>query len=207
MTAKQNKVSREVIDLLLQAVETELGGVEVYRTALKCVQREDLRSEWEKYLTQTKEHVRVLQELCEAHGIDPDEDSQGRLGVRVVGKSLVQAMLLSLGNDSPSASELVAAECVTLAETKDHLNWSLLADVGNGAGDFAKALAAACDQVESQEDEHLYHSEGWTRELWLEHLGLQAQLPPPEEDDEVRTELESATVRDRRQATLEKRAR
>ena len=207
MTAKQRQVSEEVIDLLLQAVETELGGIDIYRTALKCVQREDLRLEWTKYLTQTEEHVRVLQTLCESQGIDPDEDTPGRATVRCIGKSLVRAMLLSLGNDSPAAIELVAAECVTLAETKDHLNWSLLADVGNGPGAFAKAVAAACDQVEPQEDEHLYHAEGWTRELWLEHLGLPAQLPPPEEEEDVRSELEAATVRARRQTSMEQGVR
>jgi hypothetical protein len=34
-------------------------------------------------------------------------------------------MALSAGN--PQAAQLVAAECVVEAETKDHLNWELLA--------------------------------------------------------------------------------
>ena len=33
-------------DLLYQALETELGGVEIYTTALTCVQNDDLREEW-----------------------------------------------------------------------------------------------------------------------------------------------------------------
>jgi hypothetical protein len=204
MTNKKDRLPKEVADLLLQAVETELGGVEVYRTALKCAQNPDLRQEWTRYLEQTEEHVRVLQELCESLGIDPDEETPSRATVRCIGKSLVQAMLLSLGNDSPAAIELVAAECVTHAETKDHLNWSLLADVGKGVGKYAQAIAAACDQVEPQEDEHLYHTEGWARELWLAHLGLPAQLPPPEEEEDVRSELEAATVRSQRHTAMEK---
>ena len=34
-------------------------------------------------------------------------------------------------------------------------------------GDRAKALKAAVEEVEEQEDEHLYHSTGWARELWI----------------------------------------
>jgi rubrerythrin len=46
-----------VKELLLQALEHEKGGVKVYETALKCVQNEDLKEEWEKYLEQTEKHV------------------------------------------------------------------------------------------------------------------------------------------------------
>ena len=44
-----------------------------------------------------------------------------------------------------------------------------------------KALTEAYEEVEDEEDEHLYHTKGWCRELWLESLGLPAVLPPPEE--------------------------
>jgi len=45
-------------ELLYQALETELGGVQIYQTALKCVSNSDLREEWEKYLQQTIHHSR-----------------------------------------------------------------------------------------------------------------------------------------------------
>ena len=38
---------------------------------------------------------------------------------------------------------------------------------------------AANDKVEDQEDEHLYHTKGCCRELWLKSLGLKAVLPFP----------------------------
>jgi hypothetical protein len=44
----------QVNELIYQALETELGGVQVYTTALKCVENEDLKEEWEKYLEQTQ---------------------------------------------------------------------------------------------------------------------------------------------------------
>ena len=43
--------------------------------------------------------------------------------------------------------------------------------------------------MEEEEDEHLYHTMGWARELWLEFLGLPAVLPPPEEEKHVKTAI------------------
>lgn len=180
-------------DLVYQALECEMGGVEVYTTALTCAQNEDLREEWEKYLDQTKRHVEVMRELCTKLGLDPDRDTPGRQVVRHIGKSLVGAIQMAKGAGDPAAAEIVAAECVTLAETKDHLNWSLMEKLADaGSGKDKKAIDAAQEEVEDEEDEHLYHSSGWTRELWLQALGLPAQLPPPEEEDDVESEAEAA---------------
>ena len=58
-----------------------------------------------------------------------------------------------------------------------------------------KTLKAACQQVEDQEDEHLYHSMGWSRELWIDSLGLSAVLPPPEEEMNVERRLRLLELR------------
>jgi hypothetical protein len=64
------------------------------------------------------------------------------------------------------AAELVACECVVLAETKDDQNWELLSKCAEKAkGGEKKALTAACQEVEDEADEHIYHSKGWCREL------------------------------------------
>ena len=87
----------------------------------------------------------------------------------------------------------MAAECVVDAETKDHQNWELIGELSKKlGGDAARALAEAYEQVEDEEDEHLYHTRGWCRELWLDALGLPAQLPPPEEERDVKTAVEAA---------------
>src|SRR5688572_2012568 len=57
-------------ELLLQSLEHERGGVKIYRSALKCALREDLRSEWTEYLAQTEHHVEVLTNVCTQLGID-----------------------------------------------------------------------------------------------------------------------------------------
>ena len=94
----------------------------------------------------------------------------------------------------PEAAQLVACECVVLAETKDHLDWELIGMCGEKllTGEQAKALKHAYEEIEDQEDEHLYHTKGWCRELWIESLGMKAVLPPPEERKKVKTAIGAA---------------
>ena len=186
-------------ELLCQALETELGGVQVYTTALRCAVNDDLKEEWEKYLEQTQNHVEIVQETMTAVGIDPETETPGRKVVRHIGQSLVKAMEMALSAGDPGAAQIVAAECVVLAETKDHLNWELIGQAAKKAkGEIAKALKAAHEEVEEQEDEHLYHTQGWTRELWIETLGMPAVLPPPEEEKDVKTAIGAARAKNAR---------
>src|SRR3954465_4067601 len=99
-------------ELLLQSLEHERGGVLVYQTALECVQNDDLRQEWEKYLAQTREHVTALTAVCTAMGIDPHEMTPGPKIVHHTGTSLVVAMKMALATSDPDAAELVACESV-----------------------------------------------------------------------------------------------
>ena|SRR5436190_11453960 len=196
--AKHQLKREQLTELLLQALETELGGVQVYENAVKDARNEDLKEEWEKYLDQTREHVEIVTELCQSLGVDPQQESPGRLVVRGLGEALVKAMQAARAAGA-TAAELVACECVTLAETKDHGNWELLAEAAKVAtGEEKAALQEAVDQVEDQEDEHLYHTAGWTRELWMESLGLEAILPPPEERKQVKTAIGAARAKQQR---------
>jgi hypothetical protein len=193
----------QVNELLLQALETELGGVQVYTTAIQCAVNEELKEEWEKYLEETQNHVEIVQGTIEALGLDPEAETPGRKVVRHIGESLVKAMEMAIEAGNPAAAQLVAAECVTHAETKDHLNWELIGEVSKKLkGDEAKALKEAYEEVEDQEDEHLYHTMGWTRELWIESLGMPAVLPPPEEEKEVKTAIGAARAKHARGSML-----
>jgi rubrerythrin len=186
-------------ELLYQALETELGGVQVYTTALRCAVNEDLKKEWEEYLEQTQNHVEIMEQTIEALGLDPTTETPGRNVVRHIGESLVRAMEMALESGEPAAAQLVAAECVTHAETKDHLNWELIGEAAKKLkGEEAKALTEAYEEVEEEEDEHLYHTAGWTRELWIESLGLPAVLPPPEEEKDVKTAIGAARAKSAR---------
>ena len=193
----------QLAELLYQALETETGGVEVYTTALRCVQNDKLKEEWEKYLEETENHERILQDVCTAMGLDPGKETPGRKVVRHIGQSLVKAMEMALASGPPEAAQLVAAECVVHAETKDHLNWELIGQVVEKiSGAQKKSLKEAHEEVEEQEDEHLYHSTGWTRELWIQSLGMPAVLPPPEEEKEVKTAIGAARAKQSRKEML-----
>ncbi|HTF89774.1 MAG TPA: hypothetical protein VK843_15280 [Planctomycetota bacterium] len=191
------KLSAKAVELLYQAYETELGGVEIYRTALICARNKDLSKEWKKYLAQTENHVEIVRGLLTNLSLDPERETPGRQVVRHIGKSLCKAMHLALGSNDLDAAELVAAECVTLAETKDHQNWALLNMLAEVTGE-SSLLADACAEVEPEEDEHLYHSAGWARELWLQALDLPAVVPPPEEREEVTSMAEAAAAKEHR---------
>jgi hypothetical protein len=188
----------QLSELLLQSLEQEKGGVLVYETALRCVVNAELGNEWQGYLDETREHVRVLTDVLNALKIDPYQETPGRQVVRYLGSSLVQAMQMALTSASREAAELVACECVVLAETKDHLNWELIGRcAGQLQGTEHQALTDAYDRIEDQEDEHLYHSKGWCRELWINSLGMHALLPPPEETENVKTAKGAAEAEQR----------
>jgi rubrerythrin len=189
----------QVHDLLYQALETELGGVQVYEAALKCARNDDLREEWQEYQEQTTRHVELVEGALRAFGLDPHAETPGRKVVRQIGQTLVKAIELARADGKADEAQVVAAECVTLAETKDHLNWELVGELVNHLkGEAAKVLRAAYNEVEEQEDEHLYHNTGWARELWIDGLGLAAVLPPPEEQKDVKTAIGAARAKNAR---------
>jgi ferritin-like metal-binding protein YciE len=185
--------AKQMQELLLQALEHELGGAQVYAAALKCVSNQELKKEWQRYLAETKKHATVLEKLCGALGVNASKETPGRAVVRHLGQSLVEAMDMALAAGDATGAELVACECVVLAETKDHLNWTLLGKCAQQLeGSEAEALGAAYAEIEDQEDEHLYHSRGWCRELWIQSLGIPAVVPPPEEQRQVKTAIGAA---------------
>jgi hypothetical protein len=188
-----DNMKKEHKELFCQWLETELGGVQVYETALRCAINDDLKKEWEEYLEQTRNHVAVVTQTLKELGVDTSQQTPGRKVVRHIGESLVEAMEMALASGPPEAAQLVAAECVVLAETKDHLNWQLIEEVAKKeSGDMAKLLKKVTEEFEDEEDEHLYHTKGWARELWIESLGIPAVLPPPEEEKDVKTAIGAA---------------
>ena len=193
-------MKKEQLDeLLYQELETELGGVQVYTAAVECAVNSELKEEWEKYLDQTRTHVRIVQDVMSELGLDPETETPGRQVVRHHGESLVKAMEMAQKAGDPAAAEIVAAECVVLAETKDHLNWELIGEAAENASEkVAAVLKEAHEQVEEEEDEHVYHTKGWTRELWIKALGMKAVLPPPEEVKDVKTAIGAARAQQSR---------
>jgi hypothetical protein len=187
----------QVRELLLQSLEHERGGVKIYKAAVAAAQRPDLKDEWSGYLQQTEQHVQALTEICELFELDPLMATPGTQIVKATGAALLQAIETARAAGNPQAAQIVAAECVVLAETKDHLDWELIGEVSKELdGERQAKVRAAYERIEDEEDEHLYHTQGWARELWLESLGLPAQLPPPEEQEHVTTAAEAQHARE-----------
>jgi rubrerythrin len=194
--------TEQLNELLYQAIETEAGGISVYETAIQCARNPDLKEEWQKYREETTHHKEVLLQVFNELGLDPALETPGRKIVRQHGEGLVQSMKMALSS-APESAQIVAAECVVLAETKDHQNWKLLRQAGEEAkGKTGSAIRAAVNEVEDQEDEHLYHTRGWARELWIESLGLPAVIPPPEEEKSVKTAIGAARAEQARREHL-----
>lgn len=190
-------------ELMLNALETEVGGVSIYEAALRCAVNDDLKEEWGEYHEQTEHHKEVLRGACQKLGIDPDEETAGRKVVRHIGESLVKAMEMALSAGDKVAAELVATECVAAAETMDHHHWELIGELGTKMkGEGGKALKDAYEEVEEQEDEHLYHTKGWSRELWIEALGMPSVLPPPEEEKKVKTAIGAERAKNAREEMM-----
>ncbi|MFY0476323.1 hypothetical protein [Achromobacter marplatensis] len=195
--------TKQINELLYQALETEIGGLSVYETAVSCAINEDLKKEWKEYLEETRTHHRVLLTVFEQLGLDPETQSPGRAVVRHLGESLVKAMKMAISEGDPGAAQLVATECVVLAETKDHANWSLIGLIADqDSGREGKILKQAYDAVATDEDHHLYHTQGWSRELWVESLGFPAVLPPPEEVKQVESAIGASRAEQARDKML-----
>ncbi len=141
--------------------------------------------------------------VFEQLGLDPETQTPGREVVRHLGESLVKAMKMAVSAGDPDAAQLVATECVVLAETKDHANWSLIGVIADQhTGKEAKILKQAYDAVATDEDHHLYHTQGWSRELWIESLGFPAVLPPPEEVKQVESAIGASRAEQSRDKML-----
>lgn len=192
----------QVHELLLQALETERGGIKIYTTAIKAAVNKDLKEEWGEYLDETRTHEQVLTRVFEQLGMDIEQASPGRAVVAHQGASLVKVIEMAMRHDTPEAAELVAAECVVLAETKDHQNWELIGKIAEQGGELGKVLEPAYQAVEKDEDHHLYHTMGWCRELWIQSLGMPAVVPPPEEVKKVETAIGASRAEQQREEML-----
>ena len=200
---KDHYDSHQLNDLVIQMMETELGGEQVYRTALTCAVNPDLKEEWQGYLDEPLHHQQVVRSICDALNLDPDTQPPTRAVVKHIGESLVKAMQMAKKTAPAAAAQVVACECVVLAETKDHANWELFGKVAKlVTGDAGETLRTAHKAVEQDEDHHLYHTNGWCRELAIEALGMPAVLPPPEEVKNVETAIGASRAEQQRKTML-----
>src|SRR5574338_12341 len=113
--------SDQVHELLLQALETERGGIQIYTEAIAAAVNDDLRKEWQEYLEQTRTHEQVLASVFEALGMDTEEQSPGRKIVAHLGQSLVSAIRMARKDAGPAAEVLQQAYDAVEQDEDHHL--------------------------------------------------------------------------------------
>ncbi len=186
-------------ELLYQTLEVEQGGVKVYQAALSCALDPDLKQEWETFHQQTREHVEILGDLFQVFKLDESHETPGRKIVQLKAQALVAAIEEARSSGRLEEAQIVAAECVVDAETKDHMCWELLHEcVEELSGEERSSLKKAVDKIELEEDEHLFRTRGWARELAIQQLGMPAVIPPPEDREQVESEAEAVKAKQRR---------
>lgn len=79
-------MNEQLNELLCQMLETEMGGVQVYTTALQCIVNDGLKEEWQEYLDQTKDHEQVVRNLFAKLGLDPEQETPGRGSFAISGR-------------------------------------------------------------------------------------------------------------------------
>jgi rubrerythrin len=173
--------SEQVKELVLQSLEQERCAIKVYEAALAAARRADLTAEWVQYLAQKQQHAEALSTVCETLGFDPFSPTAGTQIVKFSGQGLLRTMEAARNAGDRQAAQIVACECVMLAEAKDLFNWSLLGTVAQQLqGREREVLLAAHQRIEQEEEAHLRRMRSWCRELWLQSLGLAAEATPTE---------------------------
>ena len=174
-----------LLDKLSEFLMVEQGGFQLYRVVAARATDPELKQRYEEFGKETARHREVLARLIEQVGGDPSYVSPTARLAQVKSEKLLETSLLVDGL-SPQELEANDLENVLLAETKDHADWHLLAQLAQQVTEpeLKQALEQAVGEVESEEDEHLE----WARETLAQRclqLVLEGPAPSPERWQQV----------------------
>jgi rubrerythrin len=145
-------VSRDsLLEFLSEFLAVEQGGMELYIGARDHATHEENREMYKMYLEQTRKHAELLTGAIRKLGGDPKYVSP----CARIQQHRAKAMM---GLQVPdNLREIVDAENLLLAETKDHADWEFLDSISYKLDDeFSReVIQEIVSQVEDQEDEHL----------------------------------------------------
>ena len=108
---------KEQMRIFLRSDSNRSAAYRLHERGALCGERRP-EEEWKKYVEQTMRHEQILREVMGTLGMDAEKETPGRKVVRHIGESLVQAMVMAREEGEPETAQIVAAECVVLAETK-----------------------------------------------------------------------------------------
>jgi rubrerythrin len=167
--------ARFVADFLSEALMHEQCGRHLYRAAAAQTNNPMLKRRFEQYGAETEEHVVVLQNLIRDLGGDPGYVSPSARATEKMDTGMVEATFAIDGSIDLMTKELVLVNAVVLAETIDHANWEMLAQLHDEVpeGPARDAIRAAVDHVRPQEDDHVM----WAVQTRKRLIAMQATSP------------------------------
>ena len=156
----------QLADFLRQAYAVEQEGAEIYEAALRGLEDEELRDEWDRHLEWTRERAGIVRELLEDLDLDPAVETPARLAVRQLSETFAGAMNSARACGVPGGVQLVAAAYVVFAETKGDECWEGIRSLaGTLRGDEARSVRAAHERVAKRDEQQLDYLAGLRRDL------------------------------------------
>lgn len=184
---------RQISELLLQSLEYQKCGVFIFEAALKCALDSEFREELEGRLKGARHGIDIFTEACFSLGMDPDRATPGRVVVRELGFALVDAMERASRAGPSVSAQLVACECITLAENKVQLGRELIGKCAENADpERRKVLSAVYAKIKNGEIGGVDYFHEWCRQLWAEALGMYTSLPLVQQGRYLNGELDGA---------------
>lgn len=174
---RQDIDQRQLQRVLLQTLETERCSRELYEVAIECALDDRLRDEWHHGLRESHRRVQLVEGLLRTCRVNEATDRSGGAIARCIGDGVLAALRVAIAQTSGVETQITAADCVALTESRGRVMWEVLGDVTQGAdGPEKSSLQAAVNEARR---EHGGRAARWRRELWNDALGLPAVLPPP----------------------------
>lgn len=138
-----------------------------------CVGR-TLKQDWESARKRAREHEKILIQVCAELGIDPQTPTPARVQIEETAASLVGAMQAGIEAGDPTGAQLVACECVMVAEVEAQLTWEQLGKAAHDlTGPAADALQIVIGTADGEGDK------AWYRSLWRKVRGTKAPSSAP----------------------------
>jgi rubrerythrin len=161
-------------ELLSGVLAHERCGRHLYRTCQARSNNPVMQAKYREFGEETERHVEILEKLIEDGGASAMYVGPMARAVLGTDVKLVEATFALGGSLDPITAEMALLDAVFLAESMDHANWKLLAELTEQLRDtpWYDAFHAAVEEVEEQEDEHLR----WATETKSRLVRWQASL-------------------------------
>jgi hypothetical protein len=171
----------------------ERCGRHLYRSCETRSINPVLQSNYREFGAETERHVEILEQLITQADGSPMYVGPTARAVIGADTRLLESTFVLDGSLDPITAETAMLDAVFLAESMDHANWKLFAELTEQLRDtdWYEPFHAAAQEVEPQEDEHLT----WATQTKSRLVLMQATSPNAPSIAEELGELE-ARVRD-----------